>query len=581
MRWFPCSLTKTSRTGVALLATFLWIFCTWSSASAADWSSYIYVHSGPDGEVQISTPWGDYAAYDEGNGYYWVGSQREFDRQRVIGIERESGFRLSTVNTAGADASFVPEGTLRAHVGGIDVDGLSPSITFGARIIDEHNRPVTNMRTVDFSWIQAEGTTAALLIVYSPNDHLRYLGHSEAAGKGWYHETLDIYTKDLLRAVTLVLVAPHARPAVIGIHSIAAVDYDVATRSVASDASLDVAESSDQAHHIQYLRMFDPSLVSGAHSAPTRTAQTTPAQTPAPQASSTPTEVAAAVTSSYIGWIADQTAGRGRISVTLSRDGAGNITGGAWIASFSDRRFNNYGPIEGSGSESQDEAAFSLKSSLGGCPYEVHATIAADGSLEATYTATSCRWRNGGSFQVHPTTFVTRSEQLPVSAPSPSRRVATALTPEPIEPAAGATVPPANSVAIIGWTPGHRSLRTPTGVTVDLRTAETNDRETIYLRGMPIRAGHGLLISFPNVRAYHLFNGAGAPMSVDVVTVSAGGEVENVLPLRAMEGEGVSEVGTPTGAQAENEAKFVIVVPGGEALPDGLVPGATIDGLHS
>jgi hypothetical protein len=581
MRCFPSSLTATSRPGVALLATFFWMFCAWSYASAADWSSYVYVHSGPDGEVQISTPWGDYAAYDEGNGYYWVGSQREFDRQRVIGIERESGFRLSTVNSAGADASFVSEGTLRAHVGGIDVDGLSPSITFGARIIDEHNRPVTNMRTVDFSWIQAEGTTAALLIVYSPHDHLRYLGHSEAAGQGWYHETLDVYTKDLLRAVTLVLVVSHARPAVIGIHSIAAVDYDVATRSVASDASLDVAESSDQAHHIQYLRMLDPSLVSGAHSAPTRTAQTTPAPTPTPQASSTPMEVAAAVTSSYIGSIADQMAGRGRISMTLLRDGNGSIIGGTWIASFSNPRFNNYGPIGGTGSETQDQAAFVLKSSLGGCPYEAHATTAADGSLEGTYSATDCSWRNGGSFLLHPTTFVTRSEQRPVSAPSPSLRVATGSTPEPIEPAAGATVPPAKSVAIVGWTPGHRSLRTPTGVIVDLRIAETDGRKTIYLRGMPIRARHGLLISFPNVGAYYLFNGAGAPMSVDLVTVSAGGEVENVLPLPAMEGEGVSEVGTPTGAQAGNQAKFVIVVPGGEAISDGLVPGATIDGLHS
>lgn len=62
--------------------------------------------------------------------------------------------------------------------------------------------------------------------------------------------------------------------------------------------------------------------------------------------------------------------------------------------------------------------------------------------------------------------------------------------------------------------------------------------------------------SFPSGGAYHLFNGVNAPMSVDLVTVSAGGEVENVLALTETDGEGVSEVGTPASAQAQNEGQI-------------------------
>lgn len=563
------------------LASLLFAVVT-TAVAHAQGSSYvasIYVREGPDGEIQVSTPWGDYAAYDEGGGYYWVGTRREFDRQRVIAIARESGSRLSTVNVSGADATFVQEGTLRARVGALDVDGLSPSIMFGAKIIDEHNRPVTDMRPVDFSWIQAEGTAPTALIVYSSHDRLRYIGHSEAAGQGWYHETLDVYKKDLVRTVALILVLPHEPPAVIGISSIAAFDYDVATKTVESEANLGVSADSGQLHHIQYLRMLDSSLATGRHAGAVRVAQATPA--PTPQTSGAPHEVAATqMESSYTGSIYDQMAGHGRMSMTLFRDGTGNVTGGTWIASFSNPRFNNDGPIDGYESESQSGAVFLLKSSEGSCPYEVHATTASDGTLEATYTGISCRWQNGGNFTLRATALVTPSAQKSLSTASPIPNVATEPTPESIEPAAGATVPPANSVAIVRWTPGHRFLRTATGATVDLRTAESTGPETIYLRGMPITAGHGLLISFPNAGGYHLFNGAYAPMSVDVVTINSVGEVEGVMPLRATQGQGVSEVGMPTGAQSQNAAKFVIILRGGEAVPDGLVPGATIDGLH-
>ena len=126
----------------------------------------IYVRPGGNGEIEISTPGDGYAAYDGGAGVYWVGTQREFDRERVFGISKESGRRLSLVNSDGVDATFVSEGTLRAHVGVTVVDGLAPTVLFGANIVDTGNSRCP-MRLVDVQWIQSGRNHAAPLYFQS------------------------------------------------------------------------------------------------------------------------------------------------------------------------------------------------------------------------------------------------------------------------------------------------------------------------------------------------------------------------------------------------------------------------------
>ncbi len=90
----------------------------------------VTVRSGGNGELSISTPWGDYAVYDEGGGIYWVGTQREFDRSRVIAIARSNGSRVSTVNEDGTDVTFVPSETYRVFVGDAALDNIDPTIMF-------------------------------------------------------------------------------------------------------------------------------------------------------------------------------------------------------------------------------------------------------------------------------------------------------------------------------------------------------------------------------------------------------------------------------------------------------------------
>lgn len=549
MRWLvPRYLTTTLRPGVPLLAAFLWIFCAWSSAPArADWSSYIYVHSGPDGEIQISTPWGDYAAYDDGSGYYWIGTQREFDRQRVIGIARESGLRVSTVNPAGADASFVPEGTLRAHVGSINVDGLSPSIMFGAQIIDGHNRPITNMRTVDFSWIQVEGTAAAGLVVYSPHDRLRYLGHSEAAGQGWYHETLDLYRKDLVRQVALILVEPHARPAVIGIHSITALDYDVATKSVASGASLGIGESNEQMRHLQYLRMLDPSLAAKSSSPAARAtaeAVSKPTATPAEVANNRQPQ-----TYEYDGAVSDDVHGKGRMSVTFLKNADGTIGSGRWAMAFPGGTSVS-GEVTGITRVLASRINFGLTAP--GCgAYIVTGSILDDGSIDGQYAGFEGfqQCRNRGRF------IVSRVAEPQTAASSTGSAAAPATQSR-------------NDSQLVVF-----AVHAP-NANITLEVAQTEiEREHGLMDRRFIPAHTGMIFVFDrDERVSFWMKDTFVPL--DMIFVAADGTVRRVFSNVADVLSGTPDQEIPREA---GQAQYVIELPAGESSRDGIVPGITFD----
>jgi hypothetical protein len=134
----------------------------------------IYIRPGPDGEIQISTPWGDYAAYDEGGGVYWVGTQKEFDRARVIGIMQEHGQRLSIVNEPGATATFVEAASYRTSVGPIALDGIVPTIQFSGKVVGPN---AATARQVSVLWIQRSSNVVTLAF-YNPKTR-QVLGSNE------------------------------------------------------------------------------------------------------------------------------------------------------------------------------------------------------------------------------------------------------------------------------------------------------------------------------------------------------------------------------------------------------------------
>lgn len=192
-----------------------------SPASAAE---SIYVRNGPDGEVRISTPWGDYAAYDEGGGLYWVGTQREFDRARVIGIMREHGARVSTLKLSrDSTAEFVERDSFRARIGSdIAIDEIVPEIAFDDPV--SGHSPAT-YHTLDVLWIQGSNVVVSCL-VYDPKKHYIYANPQGEDANGEWRDVVIGLPNDLFkRPMALIFLAPNRKPAVIGIASLTRWDY--------------------------------------------------------------------------------------------------------------------------------------------------------------------------------------------------------------------------------------------------------------------------------------------------------------------------------------------------------------------
>jgi len=237
---------------MALSAIILAIAAFFPSIAAAE---TITVRAGPDGEIQVSAPWGDYAVVDEG-GAYWVGTQREFDRQRVIAISQQHGSRLSTVDAAGADATFVSEATLRTHVGSVAIDSVAPSIMFG---LDPRHPPRPTIpktsEYVSVMWIQQGSAQMPLLLFVDKRTGRAIRPYFTGTSDAWYVSEFAVPRSELTRQVIMLFVLPNRKPGPIPLRSIAWADYKI-TKTTNADIGL----SPEEHLQLKRLRKLDPSL---------------------------------------------------------------------------------------------------------------------------------------------------------------------------------------------------------------------------------------------------------------------------------------------------------------------------------
>lgn len=218
----------------------------------------ISIRPGPDGETQIVTPWGDYAAYDEGGGTYWVGTQREFDRARVIGIAEAHGNRLSTVND-GADASFVLTETYRTRVGTTSLDNINPGIMFSVPKIPRRPKIPSTNRYVGVDWIQNGKIGASATLVDLGNKRVLAAYSHELIGGFWFSE-FSVPVSELTRKMLLVFTIPGRAPGVVYLKSIAWADYQITHGTVVSDQGDGVPPDAEQIEQMRKLRLLDPSI---------------------------------------------------------------------------------------------------------------------------------------------------------------------------------------------------------------------------------------------------------------------------------------------------------------------------------
>lgn len=360
----------------------------------------IYIHAGPNGETQIKTPWGDYAVYDEGGGMLWVGTQREFDRDRVIGIMKGNGERLSTVNEPGATASFVSESTFRTQVGGINLDGMTTTIGFGWESdAKKYKRPAipSTSRYVAVAWVQLAGTKVIDLIISDPGNHQTYHAYWHGYDGHYASVEFSIPRSELSRKVLYVFVLPNAKPGVIGLRSIAWADHYSTAGSIEEFRKLGIAPDPEQLKQLARLEQIEPDLRVVAKRPATQELQPS-----APLPSLTPDAVAEHPlhTYEYSGTINDRLAGSGTFEMRLHDDGFGKITGGTWSARFTNSARNNSGSITAF-AVAPNETVFNLQSSQpGNCTYHVIAQWSV--GYTATYEGLECS--NGGTFTVKPVT---------------------------------------------------------------------------------------------------------------------------------------------------------------------------------
>jgi hypothetical protein len=218
---------------------------------------------------------------------------------------------------------------------------------------------------------------------------------------------------DLTKPTLLILLLPHAIPAVIPLRSIAGADFDITTLAIASMTSMGISDAGDVQRR-KWLLVIDPSLgrvarrststapVSRPHASGPTTAQngSTSGQVlpEATSASSASFETPSAATQEQIGlanhsWsgvINDARGGRGQIKLTFSN---GN---GSFTATFC-CNMSNFGQITDLQQASNGVFTFVLVSARGpGCNYAVTSTMS-NNRLQGSYSGCG---NNGGTFDL-------------------------------------------------------------------------------------------------------------------------------------------------------------------------------------
>lgn len=352
----------------------------------------IFIHSGPDqGEIRVSTPWGDYVAIDEGGGAVWVGTQREYDRARAIGIMQGSGFRLSSLPAApGVTAEFVEEGSLRTNVGSIALDEIVPAVEFSGKVAGPN---ASAYQQVSVTWIQRSSVVVTCLFFNARTRQALTSGNSEDISDEWRNMVFSMPKSWLKRPIAIVFLAPRHAPGVILIDSFLWATYRYEVARVASFSSEGMEHARDDAI-IQKLLHLDPALA-GQYKAVATRPRAANAETPSPPAATpsiVPASVAAKPSASafdYSGAISDTAAGAGTLQLHFRGDG-----NGTWNATFSNPALSDHGQILPASWDT-----FYLMSS-GGCPYLVRFKQSENGALSGTYRGLECS--NGGTFSVAP-----------------------------------------------------------------------------------------------------------------------------------------------------------------------------------
>ena len=387
------------------------------------------------GGVEISTPWGDYVAIDEGAGIYWVGTYREYEHARAIGILKNDGLRVSTVQQPGSDVTFAQKASLRARVGTASLDSISPGIIFNSKTGDP------DLRWVSVSWT---GSAIPRCVFYAPSTkRIYYPSQIDTSQPPFTAESFVLPKTLLTKPIMLIYFEKGQKPAVLPIKSITKIDYALTSDTFGGTAPL----GPDGLKRLKYLRILDPTL------------PTAPAPTPIPmRAPASFLSLGPRYTFNVGAYPWTCTDPNTNLSVTVNQ-------GDAFMLNADPR-------IHGTRQYSSTYG-ITIRPSANESPGVNQMCVVDAATLD----------RMTGMMPSTPSLRNTAPAKVAAASPSPT----------------AATTP--SNVATNAIHMNHVSVRTPSGVTLDLEVADTPRLWQVgFGSGPPPEPGHGSCLSFPMTR---------------------------------------------------------------------------------
>jgi len=219
-----------------LIAVFL---AEMTNAQAA---TVIHFSNGPDGSTNISAPWGDYVAVSIGNSL-WIGTAEEYQRSRVGSISSELGFREFKVDGIEKN-SFVEKNALGTRLTNTEITSINTDIIFDANSINDIRRAKKpkGSEPVAVTWLQNSSAKVDPVFFHKGSGKSFY-PYSCIQSQGIHSCEFKMPRETLVSPILLSFSAPHQKPGVLDLKSIAINQADQITRK---NVNLGGQEMSDE-----------------------------------------------------------------------------------------------------------------------------------------------------------------------------------------------------------------------------------------------------------------------------------------------------------------------------------------------
>jgi hypothetical protein len=229
----------------AINATALIILVIISAPSAHAATSFSWsVEPGPHGGYRVSTSAGNYIVVINGNSV-WVGTEGEFDHERVKTISAREGFsEFKIAGTPRNEMSFVSSGLPSVSVGNYRLAAIDTGIIFGAKpnAAAHHPKKPSDTEYVSIDWVQNKVIETSA-IVYDVERKVSYRANYCGTSGDTNHCEFVIPASSLTHPSSVFFASPAASPGVLPMKSIA---YESYKSLVDNNKTIGSAHTSDE-----------------------------------------------------------------------------------------------------------------------------------------------------------------------------------------------------------------------------------------------------------------------------------------------------------------------------------------------